>query len=47
MARRRAAEKRTVIPDPRFNSELVAYMINTIMGRGKKATARLHRVWST
>ena len=39
MARRRAAEKRTVIPDPRFNSELVAYMINTIMGRGKKATA--------
>lgn len=39
MARRRAAVKRTVIPDPRFNSELVAYMINTIMGRGKKATA--------
>lgn len=39
MARRRAAEKRTVTPDPRFNSELVAYMINSIMGRGKKATA--------
>jgi small subunit ribosomal protein S7 len=39
MARRRAAVKRTVIPDPRFNSELVAYMINSIMGRGKKATA--------
>ena len=39
MARRRAAVKRTLIPDPRFNSELVAYMINTIMGRGKKATA--------
>ena len=39
MARRRAAEKRTIIPDPRYNSELVAYMINAIMGRGKKATA--------
>lgn len=39
MARRRAAEKRDIIPDPRFNSELVAYMINAIMGKGKKATA--------
>jgi len=39
MARRRRAEKRTITPDPRFNSELVAYMINSIMGRGKKATA--------
>jgi small subunit ribosomal protein S7 len=39
MARRRAAVKRTIIPDPRFNSELIAYMINSIMGRGKKATA--------
>jgi small subunit ribosomal protein S7 len=39
MARRRKAEKRTVIADPRFNSELVAYMINSIMGHGKKSTA--------
>ena len=39
MARRRAAEKRTIIPDPRYNSELIAYMINAIMGKGKKATA--------
>jgi small subunit ribosomal protein S7 len=39
MARRRAAEKRTLTPDPRFNSELIAYMINAIMGKGKKATA--------
>jgi small subunit ribosomal protein S7 len=39
MARRRAAEKRELTPDPRYNSELVAYMINAIMGRGKKATA--------
>jgi len=39
MARRRAAVKRTVIPDPRYNSELLAYMINSVMGKGKKATA--------
>jgi small subunit ribosomal protein S7 len=39
MARRRRAEKRTVTPDPRFNSELLAYMINSIMGGGKKSTA--------
>jgi len=39
MARRRRAEKRTVTPDPRFNSELLAYMINSIMNGGKKSTA--------
>ncbi|MCC7299538.1 MAG: 30S ribosomal protein S7 [Verrucomicrobia bacterium] len=39
MARRRRAEKRTVIPDPRFNNELLAYMINSIMNGGKKSTA--------
>lgn len=39
MARRRRAEKRTITPDSRYNSELVAYMINSIMGRGKKSTA--------
>ncbi|MEI7851701.1 MAG: 30S ribosomal protein S7, partial [Kiritimatiellales bacterium] len=39
MARRRKAEKRTITPDPRFNNELLAYMINSIMGRGKKSIA--------
>lgn len=39
MARRRRAEKRTVTPDPRFNSDLLAYMINSVMGRGKKSIA--------
>lgn len=39
MARRRKAEKRVITPDPRFNSELLAYMINSIMGNGKKSTA--------
>lgn len=39
MSRRRKADKRTLTPDPRYNSELVAYMINGIMERGKKAVA--------
>ncbi len=39
MARRRRAEKRTLIPDPRYNNNLVAYMINCIMERGKKSVA--------
>lgn len=40
MARRRRAEKRTLIQDPKFNSELVARLINYIMRRGKKSTAQ-------
>jgi len=39
MARRRRAEQRKVIPDPRYGNELVAYMINTVMKCGKKSTA--------
>ena len=40
MARRRKAEKRTVIPDERYQSELIARMINALMQRGKKSTAQ-------
>jgi len=39
MARRRRATKRFLIPDPKFNSELVARVINSMMQRGKKTTA--------
>jgi small subunit ribosomal protein S7 len=39
MARRRAAEKRELIPDPLYGNQLVAYTINSVMERGKKATA--------
>ena len=39
MARRHRAEKREMIPDPRYNNELVAYMINCVMQRGKKSVA--------
>ena len=32
--------KRELIPDVKYNSELVARLINTIMNRGKKSTAQ-------
>ena len=38
--RRRRADKRELAPDVRYNSELVAKLINTIMERGKKSTAQ-------
>ena len=37
--RRKRAELRTVIPDPRYHSELVAKFINNVMQRGKKSIA--------
>ncbi|MDQ3249215.1 MAG: 30S ribosomal protein S7, partial [Chloroflexota bacterium] len=33
------AERRSVTPDPRYNSELVARFVNSIMERGKKSLA--------
>ena len=38
--RRRSAEKRELIPDAKYNSELVARLINTIMCSGKKSPAQ-------
>jgi small subunit ribosomal protein S7 len=39
MARRRVAQKRVVIPDPKFNDEIVARFINSMMYDGKKSAA--------
>src|SRR5512140_3553965 len=39
MPRRREVPKRYVLPDPKFNSRLVAKFINNVMRRGKKSTA--------
>jgi small subunit ribosomal protein S7 len=39
MPRRRGAEIREVLPDPRFNSVLVARFVNCVLRRGKKSTA--------
>ncbi len=38
--RRRKTVKRQLSPDVKYNSELVARLINTIMKRGKKSTAQ-------
>jgi len=40
MSRRHRAEKREAIPDIRYNSPLVAHLINVIMERGKKSLAQ-------
>lgn len=39
MARRRRAVKRTLIADPKYNSELVARVVNALMISGKKTVA--------
>ena len=39
MSRRNRPEKRVLVADARFNSLLVAHMINNLMVSGKKATA--------
>ena len=39
MARRRVAAKRTILPDPKFKSEVVAKFINMVMLDGKKSVA--------
>ncbi len=39
MARRKAAPKRIILPDPLFHSELLAKFINVIMSHGKKSVA--------
>ena len=39
MSRRRAAERREVLPDPKFGSEMLARFINMVMKSGKKSVA--------
>jgi len=40
MSRRRAAEPRKILPDPKYNDFVVAKFINTLMSNGKKSVAR-------
>ncbi len=37
--RRRSAEKRQAVPDPKYNSPMVSRFINMVMSEGKKAVA--------
>lgn len=39
MARRREAQKREILPDPKYNSTLVSRFISVILKDGKKAVA--------
>jgi small subunit ribosomal protein S7 len=39
MPRRREVVKRDVLPDPKYNSKMIAKFINNLMIRGKKSTA--------
>ena len=39
MARRREAQKRKIVPDPKFNDLLVARFINCILRKGEKGKA--------
>jgi len=39
MARRRTAEKREILPDPKFNDVLVSRFINCLLRQGKKSLA--------
>ena len=39
MSRRAAAPTRSILPDPKFNSVLLAKFMNMIMERGKKSVA--------
>ena len=39
MSRRRVAEKRDILPDPKYGSVLLSKFINIVMDDGKKATA--------
>ena len=40
MSRRKVADKRPTVPDPRFQSVLVSKFTNGLMERGKKSVAR-------
>lgn len=40
MSRRRRAEKRTIDPDPIYNSNVLSKFINKVMRSGKKSTSR-------
>jgi small subunit ribosomal protein S7 len=39
MARRRVAAKRTILPDPKYRSEMITKFINMLMMSGKKSVA--------
>jgi small subunit ribosomal protein S7 len=45
MSRRRAADKRLVLPDPIYNSVVLNKFINEVMVGGKKTIAQKNSIW--
>ena len=43
--RRRAAPKRKIIPDSKYESEIIAKFMNQLMVDGKKSIAEKYCVW--
>ena len=43
MSRRTAAPVRHILPDPKFNNDMLAKFMNVVMQSGKKAAAALVR----
>jgi small subunit ribosomal protein S7 len=39
MSRRRVADKRVILPDPKYGSQVLARFINIVMRKGKKSVA--------
>ena len=39
MSRRHRADKREIIPDPKYHSDVVSKFMNSVMGAGKKSVA--------
>ena len=44
MSRRAQAPHRTILPDPKFGSDMLAKFINMVMESGKKSVAEKHRL---
>ena len=39
MSRRKAAERREILPDPKYGNEMLAKFMNMVMESGKKSVA--------
>ena len=44
MSRRRVAERRAILPDPKYQDQVLAKFVNMVMRSGKKSIAEAHCV---
>ena len=45
MSRRRRAEKREILPDPKFKDLVLSKFMNNLMLDGKKVSVRKNSLW--